>query len=365
MKLRLCVDSEGRRSARLRRQRRRLWALVKKSRSRGGHREFSSLSGRRGRIVYIRIRTPKTISCDREAERNELVSFLSTLRASVFSNKTSGVVIDFTSTDTVHPGGMILLIAEIDRILRIIRDPIRIRHKPPRSTKIRHVLQQVGLARLLGDERQEEICDDTVKFWCYATGLLADGKTGGEVLERYEGRLAEGITKGLYNGIVETMTNTIHHAYLEAREDGCPLFKESRWWMLSQEREGKLTVVLCDLGIGIPRSLPKSALFNVERFNELLALLNRKRDLASIRAAVEFGRSRTGLQNRGRGLPQILDSVQAADVGYVRISSNRGIYQIQAGSKDPFEIEATKSISGTLIQWQVQIAGELKPKGVG
>ncbi len=89
------------------------------------------------------------------------------------------------------------------------------------------------------------------------TDRQMDGQRALELLGDLDDRLPSRLQRGLYDGIVEAMTNANHHAYEQIRDDGLrheDLQKE--WWMFSQVRENRLSVSFCDLGIGIPRSLP-------------------------------------------------------------------------------------------------------------
>jgi hypothetical protein len=250
-----------------------------------------------------------------------------------------------------------MVLAEVDRAIAVMRRPLRVRCKRPRVPRIDQVLQQIGLYDRLGMTVDIVPDDETVMYWHPATGVLSDGETGGSLLEQYQGRLADGISKGLYDGIVEAMTNTLHHAYIG--EIGRTLKRGlgNRWWMLSQERDGFLTVAICDLGIGIPRSLFRSGTFSRSAISSLWQTLKLDRsDASAIKVALQLGKTRTGQPGRGKGLSEIVDAVRLSEDGGVLILSNKGLFTSAKG-KD-YSSNASLSIRGTLIQWMVPTVTE-------
>ena len=246
-----------------------------------------------------------------------------------------------------------LLLAEIDRAalgqlsqtLRIVRctDPV-----------IHAVLCQIGVY-VTGEGPTQEAEREDVRHWRYATGVASEGEKGGTFLEAYEGRLANGLTNDLYAGIVEAMTNTVHHAYADPAGAELRRFIGRRWWALSQERDGDLTIAFCDLGIGIPRSLPRSSTFARPMVQAMWKKLGLDRsDANAIRVAVELGRTSTGQEGRGRGLSEIVEAANLSSEGRVLISSNRGVF-VSVGGKAQAH-DHSHSIRGTLIHWTVRFA---------
>lgn len=79
-----------------------------------------------------------------------------------------------------------------------------------------------------------------------------------------------------------------------------------------------------------------------------------------IKAAVEIGYTRTKLQNRGKGLRQIVDAIVAAgDTANMVIYSNCGAYWVESESSKKVAreklIQYDGSIMGTLIQWKLPV----------
>ena len=164
---------------------------------------------------------------------------------------------------------------------------------------------------------------------------------------------AEGMAVIFNTLLGEAMTNTVHHAYLDIRQDG--LFYQpagGNWWMFSQARDGMLSVVFCDLGVGIPNTLP---LKKKSLFNKIVALGLSGSDAACIEQAVEDTRSRTNMSGRGHGLGNIVNVVCQHSKGNVTILSNRGCYSLRDGK--PARYDFKESIMGTLISWRIPLLG--------
>lgn len=199
----------------------------------------------------------------------------------------------------------------------------------------------------------EELLDPTVRHWRYATGERVNEQTN-KAFESFEGRLSPELAKGMWKSVSEAVVNSVEHAYLEPRGVNGPRMHSSRWWMFSQEKEGQLTVAVCDLGTGIPRSLPirwePSLLARV--FN---SLRGEGPDLRAIRAALRVGASSTGGDHRGNGLPQIWNTLQSAQNASIQILSNRAQLSWNGAVKKEFALEFTESIFGTIIIWTVDV----------
>jgi hypothetical protein len=203
---------------------------------------------------------------------------------------------------------------------------------------------------------------EDVKHWRFATGVASEGVKGGTMLAGYEGRLAEGLTSDLYAGIVEAMTNTVHHAYPDEGGRDLRRFIGKRWWAISQERDGELSISICDLGIGIPRSLPRSATFTSATVRAAWKALGLdSSDASAIRVAVELGRTSTGQKGRGRGLAEIVAAANLSAEGRVLISSNKGVFTSFDGKTHAYN--HAQSIRGTLIHWTVRIADQGQSDG--
>jgi hypothetical protein len=284
--------------------------------------------------------------------RAELVRFFAKLRTTVLYGG-NGVIIDFSQTDRIYPAGGLMLVAELDRIKSLSGSGSLLRCKAaPVQSLPDQVLTQIGIYESLGHPSAGLASDQTVVHWRLASGLKAEGQEAGSILDNCDGELAPALRTSLYRGITEAMTNAVQHAYLAVRADGTNRQGEKRWWLFSQQREDTLHIVFCDLGIGIPESLP---IVN-SRLKEILSTFGRDRsDLEAIRLATELGKTSTSQPNRGKGLPEILDAARKSEQGACVIYSNRGQFGFVSGGKT-IENQFSNSIFGTLIEWRVPIS---------
>lgn len=287
--------------------------------------------------------------------RAELLRLLVAMRSLVKEGK--GVRIDFSRTKKMYPCGTILFMAELDRIVQGVgRGTVIASH--PKDRIVEQVIQKVGIASLLGLKRRfhDESLGPSVRHWRYASGSQAEGEKTSAMLDHYRLRLAVGLTRSLYEGIVEAMSNSMNHAYIAARADGSGADEsERRWWMFWQESKGSLSVAICDLGIGIPASLDNKVTLR-DMLDQLVAKFGLATPFASkIKAAMELGRSRTNLPHRGKGLDDILDVVRKGVSGGLRITSGRGFYLYDAGSQADTLTDFGDDVMGTIVQWNIPL----------
>lgn len=228
---------------------------------------------------------------------------------------------------------------------------MRVRIRPPANIKADQVLCQIGAYRICGMDRQRKSNYGDVVHWQVAYGHTVDNTICAPAIEAFEGKLASPLVNGLFKGLGEAMTNTRQHAYLYTRDDGLSYQQPTTdWWLFSQARDNTLSVVFCDLGIGIPKSLP------IKRkglFQKLLSMGLSSSDSACIEQAIEETRSSTQLPHRGRGLGNIVDVVSKYQTGLVVIFSNQGYYMLKGGKAVRYDFR--DSIMGTLIYWQVPL----------
>lgn len=326
--------------------------------TRGGHR---SKRLRPGKCIYMHLACPKELDVATQVRRPHAIAFFQAIRR---HSRQRGVVsiLDFQQLEKIYPAGAVLLMAEVHRALAGAATHRPIEVKRPIVPLMDEVLQQIGVYELVGVRCSSAPRDESVVHWMRATGTLSEGAKGGSILESYSGRLAPGLDRGLYEGIVEAMTNTLHHAY--EGEEGNRLRRSigRRWWMLSQEKDGRLTVAICDLGIGIPRSLPRSRTFGVGIVRRAFDRLGLERnDANAIRVALELGKTRTLEPGRGKGLAEIVEAVNLSEGGGVHISSNRGVYT--DGEGQSLFVNEPHSICGTLIYWVVPVREGHAPDG--
>lgn len=323
----------------------------------------------RGRApsAVVRIAIPETLNLRNFQHRWSVLKACEAFRKAYLRDKCS-VELDFSRTRRILADAMLVLVAEIDRGMRMGLSSQRVRCKLPqgddeKSIIVCEVLEQVELLKRIGQQvpsakRRDSEYHESVRNWRYATGTRVDEKPG-DVLELQEGRISPGLMTGVQTGLSEALLNSLHHAYSGNRDDGCAPFRERRWWMFTHESDGMLSVLVCDLGIGIPRSLPLS--WDRGFLKKLASFFPRESaDLAAIRMALILGESSTREKHRGKGLPQIWNATRLSSAGSVGILSGNAYlaFDVAAGVEDAGSFDT--SLLGTLVNWTfpVETAGQ-------
>ena len=302
------------------------------------------------------VAAPAVFAVQTESTRRSLTVFLQKLRKLARGKGT--VRIDFSRTTNMTAAGTLLLAAELDRLNALLGVRRFCCSYPPNDV-VAQVLQHVGIFEMLGQRRSCTITADNVKWWKVDSDSTVEGKRAHLAMAGYKHHFSGPEQKALYRGLTEAMTNCVHHAYDGERLDG--FGNVTKWWMFSEERDGKIVVAFCDLGIGIPRSLPlnKAGLYGkVKAIMSALGLNHTDGNL--IRAAMEVGKTRTLEKHRGKGLMD-LRAVLDAMGGVLQIHSNGGFYEYRAENKsEQCKTFKQMSILGTLVLWSVPIPEEQK-----
>ncbi len=289
-------------------------------------------------------------------EHDKVVDFIFRLRHSFMkSDKTT--VIDFTNTKQLVPAGTLLFYSELARLKSIFPNK-NFKFIKSKDSTVNQVMQHLGVYGLTGFNCRVVPEREDVVTWRAVTSVITDGKLAGELIETYES-LSRDEIKRIFKGVSEAATNAVEHAYVGARNDGVPSYDQSRWWMFCRETEQKLYVGVCDLGVGIPRSLPKT--FGEEVISNLFNLLSlgkQRGDAMMIRAAMDISRTRTEKDERGKGLGDMKRVVDQIPGSVLMIFSNRGLVVYKEGEYQVKNYD--KSIMGTIVVWILPIDGEKK-----
>ncbi|CEG14941.1 conserved hypothetical protein [Xanthomonas citri pv. citri] len=299
---------------------------------------------------------PTEFIIESHLHHDRVAEFLSQLRAAAKSchatNRT--VVIDFRQTVQMVASATLLFFSELQR-LRAIFPSLTFGCIPPKHPVVNEVLQHLQIFEMLGYKSSVVPSRPDVISWRTASSANVDGPQVGSLIETYKS-LGSERAKHLFRGVSEAMGNAVNHAYIAPRNDGLPSPPAEKWWMFCRQDEGKLVVAVCDLGIGIPRSLP--LLYPEEAFMRLLDFGTRGRvrsDASMIEAAMQIRRTRTAKRGRGKGLGDTRRLVDEVRGGRLVILSNRGELQYRGGAYLRSNYE--QSIKGTVVLWVVPLNG--------
>lgn len=302
------------------------------------------------KLTRIALVAPRRFSLYHLRSRRRVLRFLDRLRQCAAAGMR--VRIDFGDVSSLEPCGTLLLVAEISRLLGSPQLRARISCSYPRNHVVEQLFQHIGLLERLGCSPRKVIEHRAVKHWTYHTGTIVDMTGMAELKRRLEQELGDLLAFDLCSGIQEAVTNAVHHAYIEPRGDGIEV-KDEGWWLFAQHVDGEVHIAICDVGVGIRRSLPRSGVWPVRVIEAVLRSLGASADLDAkyIKAALELGETRTGEDNRGKGLPEMLQLVRNARYGSLRIHSNKGMLSYFGAQGVEKILDYPDSMMGTLIQW--------------
>ena len=212
----------------------------------------------------------------------------------------------------------------------------------------------VGILKSLGLKHRKNVSHIHVKNWTYWHGTNVDLSGLEQLFNHLKTELGEAKALELFAAMQEAVTNVIHHAYIEDRGDGIAI-NEKGWWLFAEHVGGKVYLSVCDLGVGIRKTLPVNSPWHKNVIRSLISTFggNPKYDSNHIKAAVELGATRTNEENRGKGLSEMRDVVINSQIGNLRIYSDRGLYSVNHEKKEILK-EYSSSIKGTIIQWSFE-----------
>ena len=149
-------------------------------------------------------------------------------------------------------------------------------------------------------------------------------------------------TKPLFSVIGELMTNSIQHAYMSGNE------MISQWYICVEEEMNSLRFVFLDTGAGIPTTAKKTWIEFITK-----ELIGRDEEIIKSAFLGKF-RTRTKLQNRGKGLPSIYANCQLGIINDAVVISGQGVCTISAASDYSIETRhINNKLTGTLFTWTI------------
>ncbi|WP_157314879.1 hypothetical protein [Chitinibacter sp. GC72] len=305
---------------------------------------------KRSSYVTVKIVAPISFNLYQAARRQNLIVFIDEIKRAIKAN--ASIRIDFSHVKRLNPCGTILFIAELMRIIELKGNKQRVTCTLPKDKIVEQLFKHVGILDLLGCRSNVVVQHETVKHWTLCKGDLVDLSGLKSLKDKLDIELGEERSFALFTGIQEAITNTVHHAYIEERGDGFDA-SSKKWFLFAKHMEGQVSLAICDLGIGIRRSLPRKMPWPKQIFDETLEKLGANTDLDAkhIKAAIMLGATRTGLSNRGKGLHDMKHVASLCENGRLDILSNKGVYRFSKKINSEIILDHKSNIQGTIVQW--------------
>lgn len=326
----------------IRRNEKEIYIIIMRKRlkrAKRNNRKKKTSSRTRNECMYA----PEKFFMDDKISRKLLFNFVNRIHRASLSGKI--VKISFRDTKVLHPCGTLFFVSNIISIIE--KKTCKIQCGYPRDNTVEQLFQHIGLLKLFGLQHRLEISANNVKNWHFVTGTSVDPRDLSIIFDEYKEFISEEKSSDLYGVITEAITNTIQHAYPGDRA-------EKRWWIFIQQMDNKLFIAIYDHGMGIPESLEPKLIDNIT--------YNRRygRDAMMIKIAVSSDRTRTKLDYRGKGLPEMLEFAKKSDTGGFVIHSLSGCYKYNSREKTEDQRKYNENIKGTLIQWEIKMDMESK-----
>jgi hypothetical protein len=212
----------------------------------------------------------------------------------------------------------------------------------------------------IGDTPNFPTSSSEIRIVKYFKGRCGDSEIARQLKDNIVDIVGDEIRKWtfLHGGLTEAITNVSHHAY--PKEYGY-VENDKNWYVTGayNSSTNEIKIVFYDQGIGIPKSLPSSEIW--ERVLEALSTFpgaQSKRDEVLLKAAVQLDRTRTKDSDRGKGLQDLLEFVRKRREGYLAIMSGRGLYKMTLidGNESEKHVNFKHPIYGTLIIWNATLS---------
>jgi len=269
--------------------------------------------------------------------------------------------VNFDKLKSISTSAALVLTAELSKW----DDTVRQQLKPMTDNWDREILKQfvdLGFFDLFKNgsvSYKNSGVDSSVNLVRYIKGRCGDNSKTRVLKKEITDIIGEKVHKWtfLHSGLTEAITNVSHHAYPDSQGFST---EDKNWYLTGSYNKAtkELKIVFYDQGIGIPKSLPASEIW--EKLLSALSgisLVERKRDEVLLKAAVELERTSTRESDRGKGLQDLLEFIRQRENGYLSILSLKGLfkYSILNGKEETKTEHFDHSMCGTLIIWSATL----------
>jgi anti-sigma regulatory factor (Ser/Thr protein kinase) len=252
------------------------------------------------------------------------------------------VFIDSKHVETITPDAILYFILLLEEI-KERHEQYSISGNFPKNRQSRQMMQQSGFMNYVNSRTKSYKHDADI--FTIREGRKVDPDVAKNVLGYVKEHLGiqkpNPTTKAIYTIIVEAMANTHNHA-AQSKVQG-----EQKWYLMAYYTDdGDVHFVFLDSGAGVPKTIRKN-------FKDIVARIfshGEARDHKLIRSALDGDfRTKTGQQERGKGLPKMNALAKYGHIKDLVIISNKGF----VNSDDGITKLLDEKFHGTLLSWKV------------
>ncbi|ELB2790990.1 hypothetical protein [Aeromonas hydrophila] len=276
--------------------------------------------------------------------------------------------VNFDKLKKISTSAALILTAEISRWDTLLRNKL-VPTVELWDDEIYHSFSQLGFFKLFSNKptkvTETPISNANINYVEYFRGSCANSEyaraSKKSLKQKILSLVGQDVPEWIFlnGGLSEAVTNVTHHAY----PDGEQTWADKSWFLTGSYNKSseEMTVSFYDLGIGIPNSLPSSKLWEkaieyMDKFN--IPLAKRNMDRILLKAAVNLSRTRTGEDDRGKGLQDMLEFIRQRKEGCLSIHSYKGSYtcNFSEGRRHNTSKSYRRPLYGTLITWSITLA---------
>ena len=321
-----------------------------------------------------KILAPSYLDLYSERNHQKFVGFIKDLKE-IRTKK--NITICFRNTTRITAAAGLLLVSEVDSLLKKFPETKIICTLPTINRKghykqqefyfLKVCLEKIGFFKLLKYKEKEVSSVCSCSMLEPLKGIDVSSMKAGQLMLSIQKQfsLSNQARSTLYRGVLEAMANSVEHAYNAGHS-----LTSTKWWMFVGVFEKKLTIIVCDLGVGIPKTLPKNHSKSVLKkiFSLLGENYSTNSDGALIRASTYIKRTRTEEDHRGKGGNDLRSLIEYYPQAILSIYSNKGTFTAygqdvpkirKIRGKRPLIVEREKTysqgIEGTIIEWTIPI----------
>jgi hypothetical protein len=270
------------------------------------------------------------------------------------------ILLDLHEAAMIDAAACVMLAAAIQRC-RLMRN-LQMDVRMPRNGSARFALKVFGVAddARAGEEVPEEIGRQVMKV---TSGMKGDPSPGARTFE--VARLAEKLVAD------ETLADRVHAALNEAADNvlswayGANAVPNpvERWWVAGLLTNRGATFIALDQGAGIPTTAPQNlgdalaGMLKMIQEKEWLQINLKPTDSQILLATIHQRRTVSGLEERGKGLNNMIALIDRFSSGFINIFSGDAVYGYRnpaaKGREKEHCIPLGFQFPGTLVIWQL------------
>lgn len=293
---------------------------------------------------------------------DEIAEFLGNLDRAFFELKAKSVLIDHSALKEATPDGVLVLIAELDRITSYSPGTLLQANFEGTCKEVMAVFERVGYLKNFGIEWTA--CEEEKRLFIKETrGIGTVAEKSGQIIKEFtsQGFLSPSEGRWLGSGLVECMDNTCDHAYRINILHKAKMQRRLRknWWLLAytNPENSEISFAFYDQGAGMPNTLrfKKRDNLHIPIVRELIGRTDEELIVAAFMAP--FTRTMEG--NRGVGLPTMRMMVEKSPEGELFVQSNQSRVFLRPGTKISSQ-RCQIPLAGTLLVWKIR-RGVIQP----